>query len=125
MECLIIDDDLDDQEIFLLILNNVNPAIKCFTADNGLEGLQLLEEKIDFIPKYIFIDINMPKMNGIDCLQKIKAIQRLKNSKIFMYSTTMDTKAFEKSKAMGATDFIVKPTRPADLKNVLTKILMA
>jgi CheY-like chemotaxis protein len=122
MQCLLVDDDLDDQEIFLMTLEKINKNIKCLTANNGVEALSLLTQN-SFVPDYIFLDVNMPKMNGIECLRSIKNIERLNDCKIFMYSTTSETSVLEKSKKLGATDFIVKPASPALLKETLSEIL--
>jgi CheY-like chemotaxis protein len=122
MQCLLVDDDLDDQEIFLMTLEKINKNIKCLTANNGVEALSLLTQN-SFVPDYIFLDVNMPKMNGIECLKNIKNLSHLNDSKIFMYSTTSETSVLEKSKKLGATDFIVKPASPALLKETLSHIL--
>ncbi|HEY4147901.1 MAG TPA: response regulator [Chitinophagaceae bacterium] len=123
MECLLIDDDLDDQEVFLLSLKIVNADIRCFTANDGVEALKLLESDNSIIPKYIFIDVNMPKMGGLECLQRIKELPRLNRSKVFMYSTTSEKRVLEKSKELGADDFLVKPTSPARLREMLSAII--
>jgi CheY-like chemotaxis protein len=123
MQCLLVDDDLDDQEVFLLTLKKINKDIECLTANNGVEALSLLKERHAFLPDYIFLDVNMPKMNGIECLRNIKNLEHLNNAKIFMYSTTSETSVLEKSKKLGATDFIVKPASPAVLKETLSVIL--
>lgn len=122
LQCLLVDDDQDDQEIFLMTLETINKNIQCFTANDGAEALLMLKEKEDLIPDYIFLDVNMPKMNGIDCLRSIKDFWHLKNTKIFMYSTTSENLVMEKSKALGALDFIIKPASPSTLKKILSQI---
>jgi len=122
-QCLLVDDDLDDQEVFLMTLEKINKNITCLTANNGVEALSLLTAQDSFVPDYIFLDVNMPKMNGIECLKNIKSIAHLSNCKVFMYSTTSETSVLEKSKTLGATDFIVKPVSPAVLKETLSEIL--
>ena len=123
MQCLLVDDDLDDQEVFLMTLEKINKNIKCLTANNGAEALSLLTTQTSFVPDYIFLDVNMPKMNGIECLKNIKDLSHLSDCKVFMYSTTSETSVLEKSKKLGATDFIVKPPSVATLKQTLSKIL--
>jgi CheY-like chemotaxis protein len=123
MQCLLVDDDLDDQEVFLMTLEKINKNIKCLTANNGVEALSLLTAPGTFVPDYIFLDVNMPKMNGIECLKNIKHLAHLSNCKIFMYSTTSETEVLERSKQLGATDFIVKPASPAVLEETLSVIL--
>jgi len=107
--CLLIDDDQDDQEIFSMALEDINSSIQCIMASNGIAALEKLNAKKPLIPDYIFIDVNMPKMNGIECLREIQKLEHLKDAEVFMYSTSSDEQMMEKSKALGAKDFIVKP----------------
>jgi response regulator of citrate/malate metabolism len=122
MKCLIIDDDADDQEIFIMTMEKVNTDVQCYTSDNGVEALHMLETKA-LIPDYIFLDVNMPKMNGIACLKQIKNLPHLKRTKVFMYSTTSEGSTVEESTKLGATDFIIKPASTTVLKQVLTNLL--
>ena len=120
--CLIIDDDPDDQEIFEMCVKKINTDIKCLSCSSGVDAVAMLKSNTAFIPDYVFIDVNMPKMNGIACLQVLKTMQQLKYSKIFMYSTTSEVSILEESKKLGANDFIVKPSRVSDLKQKLSAI---
>ncbi len=120
--CLVIDDDLDDQEIFLMCVEEVNPRIICRTANNGAEAIALLETDVEYIPQFIFLDVNMPKMNGLECLKRLQQFSRLKKTKIFMYSTTSESSFVEKAGALGAADFLIKPAKTDTLKEQLEKI---
>ncbi len=71
-------DDIDDQEIFTLVLKSVNPSINCVTANDGIEAVTKLMTEASFNPDYIFLDLNMPRMSGKEYLQEIKKIDRLK-----------------------------------------------
>ncbi len=124
MQCLLIDDDQDDQEVFMMILEKINRDINCLTANDGVEAISLLTSRQGFIPDYIFLDVNMPRMNGIECLQNIRTLDHLKNCKIFMYSTTSETSVVEQTKKLGVADFIVKPASPVALKETLAAILI-
>jgi response regulator RpfG family c-di-GMP phosphodiesterase len=121
-ECLIIDDDPDDQEIFLMCLKKISSDVNCTTANNGIEAVSLLKTNPEYNPHYIFIDVNMPKMNGIDCLKILKNMARLEYTKIFMYSTTSETNTVTKSMELGAEEFIIKPSSIVLLKEKLAKI---
>lgn len=120
---LIIDDDPDDQEILVMCLNNIGTNISCDFADNGAEAISHLESQIPKAPDYIFIDVNMPKMNGIECLKNIRSMKHLDNTKVFMYSTTSEPKVVEESKRLGATEFIVKPSKIDELETILSRIV--
>ena len=120
--CLLIDDDQDDQEIFSMALEDINSSIQCIMVSSGIAALEKLNAKKPLIPDYIFIDVNMPKMNGIECLREIQKLEHLKDAEVFMYSTSSDERMIEKSKALGAKDFIVKPPGLALLTEKLLQV---
>jgi CheY-like chemotaxis protein len=120
---LLIDDDLDDQEIFLMALEEIDEAIECSVANNGVEGLEIVKRDSLFVPECIFLDVNMPKMNGMQCLQELKKLDHLKDSTIFMFSTSADARLIEQSKKLGADEFLVKPPGLTSLVKVLTNIV--
>jgi CheY-like chemotaxis protein len=119
--CFLIDDDHDDQLIFTLALQQVSGSILCVTADNGIEALKRLDQK-GFLPDYIFIDLNMPGMNGIECLLKIKAIGHLKDIPVVIYTTSSKQKDIIETSALGASAFITKPYHIADLSKTLHEV---
>ncbi len=118
---LLIDDDLDDQEIFLLALGRTKLNIKCETAADGLKGLDKLE-KSDTLPDFIFLDLNMPNMDGKKCLVEIKKRPRYDNIPVIMYSTSSYINDIRETKRLGATGFITKPTNVDTLVNLLTQV---
>jgi CheY-like chemotaxis protein len=124
-ECLLIDDDPDDQEIFLMCIEKISPSIRCLTSDNGVDAISMLSSSETYLPDYIFLDMNMPKMNGIECLKQIRKISRLDQTKIYMYSTTSDSSVVMQSKNLGAQGFIVKPARTGELKEKLSEVFQA
>ncbi|GEO08252.1 response regulator [Segetibacter aerophilus] len=123
--CLIIDDDPDDQEIFMMCVKNLDNSIDCKTSGDGVEAIALLGSDGEVAPDYIFIDVNMPRMNGIECLTEIRKIEKLNDTRIFMYSTTAEEKRVNESKKLGAEDFIVKPIRMSELKEKLRHIFQS
>ena len=122
-KCFLIDDDIDDQEIFQIALQQVDQTIGFVTANNCIEGLHLLKEDDSFVPDYIFLDLNMPKMNGMQCLPEIRRLDHLKEVKIIIYSTSSDPSIIDASKMLGANDFLVKPDKLGLLVNKLSEIL--
>jgi CheY-like chemotaxis protein len=121
-ECLLIDDDQDDQEIFKMCLRRLSQDINCRVMNDGAEAYLTLSTS-DYTPDFIFLDVNMPKMNGIDCLGVLRKIERLRQTKIYMYSTSSQPKTVEISKEFGADGFIIKPARTDELKDKLAAIL--
>ena len=104
---LMIDDDKEDQEIFQQELKKFASSIKFLSAYSGEEGLAILNKNsID----YIFLDINMPLMNGIDVLKLIKNDENLKNIPVIIFSTS-DGRAYKKMALnLGAALYFTKPT---------------
>jgi len=123
IECLLIDDDLDDQEIFKLCVEKLSTKVNFTGITDSVEAVSSLTSNSDYTPAYIFLDMNMPKMNGMQCLASLRQIQRLNHCKIFMYSTTSEDLMVAKSKALGADNFIVKPARTMELREKLIKLL--
>ena len=122
-ECFLIDDDIDDHEIFQIALQRVDQSIGFVAANDSVEGLRKLKEDHSFVPDYIFLDVNMPKMNGMQCLPEIKKLGHLKNVKIIMYSTSTDAGIISSSKQLGADDFLIKPDKIGLLVSKLSQIL--
>jgi CheY-like chemotaxis protein len=122
MYILFIDDDTDDKEIFLEAIRELDPEIHCESASNGAEALELLMQQ-DALPRYIFLDINMPVMDGKSFLEEMKANNRLKNIPVIIYSTTRDEHELSKLRALGA-DYIGKPASFEVLKKLLSVYLL-
>jgi CheY-like chemotaxis protein len=121
-DCMLIDDDQDDQDIFLMALRKADAQTSCLVANDGVEGLKILSD-FSYTPRYIFVDINMPKINGIECLRQIRKLDHLKDSRVIMYSTSSDEGIIRQCKELGADDFLAKPPGLAPLVASLSNIL--
>jgi CheY-like chemotaxis protein len=118
LKCLLIDDDPDDQEIFCMALEDMGRKVNCMFAHDGVDALKKLKTG-DQLPDFIFIDMNMPRMNGNECLAKIKQESHLKEIPVYMYSTSADPDAVAETQRLGAAGFIVKPTSVSELTKTL------
>ncbi|MES2648709.1 MAG: response regulator [Bacteroidota bacterium] len=116
-----VDDDIDDQEIFSIALNEIEHKVDCVFANDGMEAIQKLETDPMFEPDYIFLDLNMPRMNGKQCLSEIKKIKRLSNIPVIIYSTSSENKSITEVKKIGATAYITKPSSIPELAQKLTE----
>ncbi|MBT1688074.1 response regulator [Dawidia soli] len=103
-----IDDDEDDILVLAEVLLQVNNEIECISAVNAQEGLDLLEHGDP--PHYIFLDINMPRISGKQCLQLIRANPRYDHVPVVMLSTSTSDADVKECMALGATAFLVKPS---------------
>jgi DNA-binding NtrC family response regulator len=124
MFVLIIDDDTEDRELFLEALKEVDGHIKGISAQDGREALRLLENELVILPDFIFLDINMPIMNGKECLVNLKKRGKLKGIPIVMYSTTSDTDEIKDFYKLGAYDFLIKPSNFRNLVDALKSIIV-
>ena len=106
-----------------MALDELNPAIKRVMASNGEDGIKKLSLNPQIPPDYIFLDLNMPRMNGIECLREIKKVKHLEKTKVIMYSTTDARDVRELTKDLGAYDFIVKPPSFLKLVEFLSVVL--
>ncbi len=122
MNCLLIDDDSDDQEIFRICLQQVRPDVSLTVANNGVDALKLLADEVDYVPSIIFLDVNMPRMNGMECLEELRAITRLSKTCIYVYSTTSEESILKRSQELGASDYLIKPIKAYELREMLKKI---
>ena len=120
----LIDDDQDDHEILIAALHEIDSSIVCHTALNGEDGLHKLDSQT-FRPDLIFLDLNMPGMNGFDVLKEIKKSVRLKNIPVVIFSTSNNPKDIRETESLGAHTFITKPSQYSDLRDMLKKILMS
>lgn len=118
----VIDDDLDDQEIFVMAVEKVDPEIECTFANDGVHALERLRNENSLKPECIFLDVNMPRMNGIECLEELRKFDKLENVPIYMCSTSSDPKIIGKIKELGARDFIVKPSTIVEFAAVLATV---
>jgi len=119
---LIVDDDADDREMFCEALLEVIPNCNCRTATNGRRAVLALDEGEIELPDLIFLDINMPVMDGWQCLSKLKETKAYKAIPVIMYSTSSYPDDFEKAHHLGALCFFTKPSSFNELKNSLALV---
>lgn len=118
----LVDDDADEQWIFTTALSAVDPTIQLSGAANGQEAIRQLAGALS-TPDIIFLDLNMPIMNGIECLRRLKSDPGLSNIPTIMYSTTADPLIISQTKEMGAQEFITKPYEFDELVRTLRGLL--
>lgn len=121
MTILNVDDDEEDIEIFCDAVREIDPSIICLIAKSAEEAMQILHSDIE-LPSYIFLDINMPKVDGNACLKEIKKDPRLLRIPVIMYSTHTRTSDIETYKALNA-GFLVKQNSFYELVTELRKVL--
>ena len=119
---LLADDDADDKTLFCEALSEIDPSIVCHTASDGKEALAILAGAQVKKPSIIFLDINMPVMDGWQCLGKIKENTDHKNIPVIMYSTSSYQRDIELALEGGAFCFFTKPSDYRELRSILKLI---
>ena len=95
-------------------------------AFDGIEALSSLKKEASGrMPDFIFLDVNMPRMGGMECLENIKQIPGLKDVPVIVYSTTTNPNEIDRYLKKGAHSFITKPNSFTVLISHLKKALFA
>jgi|ERR1043165_6348226 CheY-like chemotaxis protein len=109
----LVDDDSDDIFLFTEAVRDIASLCLHGVAKNGVEALEILLPMRP-LPDFIFTDINMPRMNGLECLQEVKRQPRLKEIPVIVISTS--TAQAEVAYKLGAYAFIRKPSSMKTLR---------
>ena len=116
----LVDDDEDDRLFFVEAVAQIDNTINVSTAFDGIKALDLLEV-ISTRPDLIFMDINMPRMDGMQCLHILKKHSVFKTIPVLMLTTSGDHR--EKCSALGAHATLIKPMSINIFTQMLTEIL--
>src|SRR5688572_22043749 len=119
---LLIDDDKDDQVNFCRCINEIDPAIECLIANNGMEAMLHLRT-INPKPELIFLDLNMPLMNGFEYLENLREQGVYDHIPVIIFTTSQDEEDFERCRKLGVTKFLTKPSDVEILKSELRMII--
>jgi CheY-like chemotaxis protein len=120
---VLIDDDGDDQEIFLEAVQQISTTAKCIAFSDAKNALEKLISK-EITPDVIFLDLNMPIMTGQEFLFELKKTYDIKDIPVIIFSTTSHLATLKLTKEMGALDFITKPSMFNDLIKVLSPLII-
>ena len=119
-EILLIDDDGDELEVFSDALLRVDKNFKPFQAKNLEEAMAYLEAGL---PAFIFIDYNMPRLNGLECLAALRALNKVADARIILYSNHITEAVRQKAIELGAFNCIQKPATINELSEKLIDVL--
>ena len=115
-QILLVDDDEDELDIFKEALGNVSIPLNCLYAQNPETAIQILWE---VVPDYMFVDLNMPRINGLQFMAQDKVKSCIQKTASILYTNGADEAVCVKAKRLGALACIKKP----DSIEKLTKIL--
>jgi CheY-like chemotaxis protein len=120
---LIVDDDADDCEFFCEAISEINPLSKCLTASNGEDALMKLRSDIKPLPDFIFLDLNMQRMDGRKCLVELKKDKDLKNIPVIILTTSSSQKDIDETKMLGASYYLIKPSEYQKLRKDISFVI--
>jgi CheY-like chemotaxis protein len=121
---LLADDDEADRLLFTEAFSEIKIKTVVVTVNNGEELMQWLHEEHTRLPHLIFLDLNMPRKNGLQCLKEIRSDEKLKNISVAIYSTSDSPKDIKETFLNGANIYITKPADFNTLKQVLEKAVL-
>ena len=129
IKILLADDDRDDCFLFREALSEIPQKTHLETVNDGEQLMNYLNSHTEYLPDVLFLDLNMPRKNGFECLSEIKFNDAFKDLPVVMFSTSYPRDMTYESDIMkllykiGAWDYIRKPENFNQLKEVISDLL--
>lgn len=117
------DDDSDDREFFSDALDQSELRTQLTAIKDGVQLMKTLVETVPPPPDVIFLDLNMPRKNGFECLKEIRQTDKLKGIPVVILSTSSSEDIVEKTYQQGANYYICKPNSIFRLKKLIEKVM--
>ena len=118
---VLVDDDEDDRFLFSEAFEELKVATELLLFKNGQEFIDYLDSGLQRIPKLIFLDLNMPIKNGMECLKYMRKNELFNDIFVAIYSTSSSEKDIEETFLNGANIYIQKPNNYANLTKVIDR----
>jgi two-component system response regulator len=130
VEVLLVEDNISDAELTIRELKKHNMANNLFHVSNGEQALEFIfatgqyadSRDVQYSPKLILLDIQMPKVNGIEVLQKIKSDPRTRSTPVVMLSSSKENPDIHKCYDLGSNSYIVKPVNFESFANAIKNL---
>jgi response regulator RpfG family c-di-GMP phosphodiesterase len=122
LNILLIEDDTIEVMKFNRVLSTININQRVVEANNGEEALTILKVK-EFIPDIIVLDLNMPKMNGIEFISILKADEYLKYIPAIILTTSNNRKDVMECYRIGIAGYVLKPLKYKDYESLITRLI--
>lgn len=117
------DDDIDDRLLFKKAMHNLKLDTELSLFQDGQELMEYLRSPDEKLPQVIFLDLNMPVKNGMECLKEIRADRTFDYISIAIYSTSSSENDIEETFIQGANVYINKPNSFKKLKQAIEKVV--
>jgi CheY-like chemotaxis protein len=125
LHILLADDDESDRLLFKEVFEELKIKTIVHTVNNGMELMDYLTKENIPLPHLLFLDLNMPRKNGLQCLKEIRSNKNLNDISIAIYSTSASEKDIDETFLNGANVYIKKPNNFSMLKLVLEQAVVA
>ncbi|MHA7941796.1 response regulator [Formosa sp. 3Alg 14/1] len=123
LKVALVDDDEDDRFLFKEAIDQIHIKTELSLFENGQKFMDFLLQPNCILPQVVFLDLNMPVKNGLECLQEIRTTDHLKELSIAIYSTSSSDNDIDETFVNGANIYINKPNDFSKLKSVIEKVL--
>ncbi|MGC4058605.1 MAG: response regulator [Chitinophagaceae bacterium] len=120
---LLADDDVDDRLFFKEAFEEIKIKTNVQIVKDGMELMKELNRPDAKLPHILFLDLNMPRKTGMECLKEIKENDKFNDIAIAIYSTSASEQDIEQTFVNGANVYIKKPNDFGTLKKILTEII--
>lgn len=114
-EVLLVEDNSSETELILRILKKSKAYNRIFTFKDGISALQYIysrleeENNLSSLPRVIFLDLKMPRIDGFDVLRKIKSDNRIKHIPVVILTSSHDESVLRECYLAGANSCVIKP----------------
>jgi len=119
---IIIDDDEEDVMMLCDVVRELDNNIDFVIANNGEDALEKIQA-LQSLPDFIFLDLNMPRMNGKQCLKEIRKNDNYSGVPVIIYTTSSSERDKVESAELGISHFIIKPNTYQEIFTVVESIL--
>ena len=119
LNILLADDDMDDCIFFKQALDELTVSPHLTTVHDGEQLMLLLTNEANELPDVLFLDLNMPRKNGFECLSEIKSNPKLKQLTVIVFSTSFEQEVVNLLYKNGAQYFIRKPSEFSQFKKII------
>ena len=123
LNILLADDDTDDCLFFKDALEGIPISVELTAVHDGEQLMQLLNNQANRLPHILFLDLNMPRKNGFECLAEIKQNKKLNHIPVVIFSTSFEKEVVNKLYENGAKYFIRKPSEFLQFKKIILYVL--
>ncbi len=121
---LMVDDDPEDRMIFYEAIKELKPEIQCEMMPGGEEALQYLNSLLR-LPDFLFVDINMARMDGYEFCAELGKIEKYAAIPIVIYAGVITPEIIKEFDALGARYFFVKPVTIDEIKEIILAVVNA